>query len=364
MMQASGKAKTRGYSKHHDYKVPIAVGIIALILIGVIGVVYLSQSSRSSNPALSSKIFYRPVFARIYSFNQWTLPAETPTTAGAALASTNASFVTGLIRFDAGSSTYANLTVSSSMAAAYTTVTNAVLAVNPKAEFDIWLRAEQFTNPTTGAAGSGADIVAAMKTVQATGLRFNAFSFDDANAMSTQAAQAVISYGHSVGKLVGLSWVPTTPLPTGVKPDYVLISDEYNFTTNQDQVTYTHAEISSAGVPVLLGINDGPTPVNSQGITEHAYFVQDMTDTQRLAMITYLSQNQKPLGYAFTYPVFGPVGQVGPPSIEYDSPNDGTILASMISLMSQYNAAPSAHSLLPWLVIGMVSERLNEQLPA
>jgi len=101
------------------------------------------------------------------------------------------------------------------------------------------------------------------------------------------------------------------------------------------------AEQAKFGIPILLGLPNGGTPVDS-GIpsnTFHRDFVQNFTDTQRGNIIKSLAEQQAGNYYAFTYPVFFPVGQVGPPSIYYVP--SSAIMQLMVSLSATYNPPPT-----------------------
>jgi hypothetical protein len=286
------------------------------------------------NLALKSAVFYRPVMARIYSFNQWTLPYETPTMVGNAIAKMNASFVFGLIRLEGGA------TVTPQMLTDYNTVKSIILtAGHPK--FDIWLRADKYSDAGT----TGATVVAGMQAVLATGMQLDAFSFDGMDALSPQAMNAVVSYAHQNGKLVGGGCTFTCQ---GSGVDYILTSSSDLPNGFSDTAPYNNVYLNSTrlnglasvGVPVILGIHGGATPVDASGNTFNKVFTTVFTDTQRANYITSLANQQGGSVFAFAYPVFYPVQVVGPPSINWDSPNDDSMLPMMISLAATYNVHP------------------------
>jgi hypothetical protein len=281
---------------------------------------------------VTSPIFYRPVIARVYSFNQWTLPGENATTAGDAIASLEPSFVSGLIRLE-----YNNLTISPRMAQDYDAIRDAVLNSSPDAEFDIWLRANQYNSTSS--------LVAAMQSVLSQNVSFDAFSFDNLYSLSPAEQVAVLSTAHAAGKLAGGSWAGSTA--PAVAFDYLMTTD-----TMLQISSGTVAQIESFGAPVMLQINNGPVPVDADNETEHYDWNFVWTDQQKSMFLTQAAENQSTDGYYFMYPVFWPAGSVTPPTY-WDSLRDDSILALMKTLIQQYNsqspvgAAASATSQIP-----------------
>jgi hypothetical protein len=278
-----------------------------------------STSNTTSFTVVTSPIFYRPVIARVYSFNQWTLPDENATTVGGAIASLKPSFVSGLIRLE-----YNNLTISPRMAQDYNTIREIVLSSSPDAEFDIWLRANQYNSTSS--------LIAAMQSVLSRNISFDAFSFDNLYSLSPAEQAAVLSTAHAAGKLVGGSWAgPTVPAVTF---DYLMTTD-----TMLQISSSAVAQIESFGAPVMLQINNGPIPVDVNNETEHYDWNFVWSDQQKSAFLTQAAENQSTDGYYFMYPVFWPAGSVTPPTY-WDSLKDDSMLALMQTLIQQYNSQP------------------------
>jgi len=266
---------------------------------------------------VTSPIFYRPVIARVYSFNQWTLQGENATTVGNTIASLKPSFVSGLIRLE-----YNNLTISPRMAQDYNTIREIVLNSSPNAKFDIWLRANQYNSTTS--------LVAAMQSVLSRNLSFDAFSFDDLNSLSPAEQAAILNAAHVSGKLVGGDWAGSTA-PVVIF-DYLMTTD-----TMLQISSSAIAQIDSFGAPVMLQINNGATPVDVNNQTEHYDWNFVWTDQQKSAFLTQAAENQSADGYYFMYPVFWPGGSVTPPTY-WDSLKDDSMLALMQTLIQQYNS--------------------------
>jgi hypothetical protein len=268
---------------------------------------------------VTSPIFYRPVIARVYSFNQWTLSSENATTVGNAIGSLKPSFVSGLIRLE-----YDNLTVSPRMAQDYDTIREIVLNSNPDAKFDIWLRANQYNSTSS--------LVSAMQSVLSRNISFDAFSFDNLYSLSPTEQTAVLSTAHAAGKLVGGSWAGV--IAPAVTFDYLVTTD-----TMLQISSSSVAQIESFGSPVMLQINNGPVPVDVNNETEHYDWNFVWTDQQKSSFLTQAAENQSADGYYFMYPVFWPAGSVTPPTY-WDSLRDDSILALMQTLIQQYNSQP------------------------
>ena len=268
---------------------------------------------------VTSPIFYRPVIARVYSFNQWTLQEENVTTVGGAIASLKPSFVSGLIRLE-----YDNLTISPRMAQDYDTIREIVLNSSPDAEFDIWLRANQYN--------SSSSLIAAMQSVLSRNISFDAFSFDSLYSLSPAEQAAVLSTAHAAGKLVGGDWAGST-VPA-VTFDYLMTTD-----TMLKISSSAVAQIESLGAPVMLQINNGATPVDVNNETEHYDWNFVWSDEQKSAFLIQAAENQSVDGYYFMYPVFWPGGSVTPPTY-WDSLRDDSMLALMQTLIQQYNSQP------------------------
>jgi hypothetical protein len=273
----------------------------------------------TSFTVVTSPIFYRPVIARVYSFNQWTLPEENVTTVGDAIASLKPSFVSGLIRLE-----YDNLTISPRMAHDYNAIREIVLNSSPDARFDIWLRANQYNTTSS--------LVAAMRSVLSRNISFDAFSFDDLNSLSPAEQTAILNTAHAAGKLVGGDWTGSTA--PAIVFDYLMTTD-----TMLQISSSSTAQIESFGAPVMLHINNGATPVDVNNQTEHYDWNFVWTDQQKSAFLTQAAENQSADGYYFMYPVFWPAGSVTPPTY-WESLKDDSMLALMQTLIQQYNSQP------------------------
>jgi hypothetical protein len=214
-----------------------------------------------------------------------------------------------------------------------------VMAANPTAISDIVLRANLYSDFST----TGASIVSAMQTLLSNAVQFKAFSFDNMEQMSPTAQQAVVKFAHDNGMLVGGSWTVAGGKPSA-DFDYYILADAYDFANDIDTVPYTTSFIEGLGKPVILSFDDGPEPVTAAGVTYHAWFAdtianegsQYSTYGERTKIISVCVGQQR-LGYSYAYPVYFPVGQVGPPSIMYDASADGGMLDVIFSSMVQNN---------------------------
>lgn len=312
------------------------VAVVAILVTGAsfFFLFPLKPTSTPYNLTLKSATFYRSVMARMYSFNVWSLPStETPTTVGNAIASMNASFVSGLIRLEAGA------VVSSQMLADYGTVRGIVLAANPHAKFDIWFRADKLNYDP-------AQMIAQMQGVINSGMQVDAFSFDSLNNVPAAALQAIIQFAHSNGRMIGgPCFVGCAGLDYITSPNITVIPNGFSITDPFASIYINNtamAEQAKFGIPIMLGLPNGGIPVDSgtPSNTFHRDFVLNFTDTQRSNIIKSLAEQQAANYYGFTYPVFFPVGQVGPPSLYWDSPHDGNMLQLMVGLAATYNPHP------------------------
>jgi hypothetical protein len=312
------------------------------------------QSQTPPNLALQSATFYRPVEARMYSFNTcastglnpgtgtdgcWAIGSDTPAQVGNAIAALTPSFVSGLIRLEA------NASVTPAMIASYNTVRGIVLAANPNAKFDIWFRADKIGCTKVAA------MVAAMQGVLTSGIRVDAFSFDDLSCVSASGLQQLVAFAHGNGEMIGGDCATTcpgldyiaganTPVPCltacASANSFNAASTFSGLWINQTAM----AAQSKLGIPILLALPNGPTPVDSASNTFHSDWVNLFTDSQREGILSSLAAQQKGDCYALEYPVFWPAGTVGPPSVYWNSPGDGSMLQFMAGLATTYNVHP------------------------
>jgi hypothetical protein len=292
--------------------VPIALAGLAIAIGGAAAVLAFQKR----NIALTSKMWYRPVIGRMYSFNTFTLPNETPTTIGNAIAGMAPSFVSGLIRMEAS-----NLTLTSQMISDLRTVES----LYPGALYDIWLRPTQYT--------SASALASAITTVLSqVGNMVQVVSFDNYDSLSQDYQTAIVQTCHASNKLVLGDVNPNTLGPIYVKPDIIGTSD-WNFVLGQSM-----PQIVKLGLPVLLHVNNGPEPVSSTGLTEHYIWNNVFTTQQREQFIQQMVQLQGN-GFAYMYNLFWPEVSVQPP-VYYDCLSDDQVYQFMQSLAQTYNRKP------------------------
>ena len=299
--------------------------------LGVAGLIALSRyytaSAYMANRAFLSLVFRRAVFARVYQTYPagsptytWTLPSETASTVGTAIAGMKPTYVSGLIRTD-----HANVTLPSNVVSDYEAIRNLVLAAVPKASFDIVIRTEEYTT----AAEIAADMNALVPQIP-----FESF-YLDAGGTSTVVAGAV-SAAHSLGKLVGGdTW--SAPLPdldftASTIPSLLPVTSSIlaaqgtgtGITTGS--LPSAMAALVASGLPVMLHVNNF-TP-------DRETYVSEWTQAQRISWNGQCAALQQK--FSFMYGLFFPEAPIG---TSYDCIADGT-LSTFENLIGAWNPPP------------------------
>ncbi len=283
------------------------------------------------NAALSSPHFYRPAVARMYSFGEWAIPGETATTVGDAVASVKPTYVSALVRLES-----TGLTLTQQMLDDFQTVQSIVKATSPGCLFDIQLRSNQFA--------AGADLAAAVAQVlqqlSSAGVDVDVVMFDNFTTSADLASNAVAAT-HAAGKLVAGPYDPVAT-PTYAAPDIIFQNDwpgasPVSIIDTGFRVPSNLSGQVASGLPVIMMINNGPTPVDAAGNTEHAQYCQLLTAQQREIFNTSAYQVQNQLGFAYATPLFWPISVVGPPTQTYDALTDGDALSFFQQMSAQYN---------------------------
>ncbi len=292
----------------------------------------------AKNAALNSPNFYRPVVARMYSFGEWALPGETASTVGNAIASIAPTYVSALIRLEGPTSAYYSTggILTAQMISDFQMVQSIVKATSPGCLFDIQFRSNQFS--------TGADLAAAvaqaLQQLSSAGVDVDVVMFDNFTTSADLASNAVAAT-HAAGKLVAGPYDPVAT-PTLAAPDIIFQNDNpggspVSIADTGFVVPPNLAGQVASGLPVIMMINNGPTPVDAAGNTEHAQYCQLLTAQQREIFNTSAFMVQKQLGFAWATGLFWPISVVGPPSQAYDAITDGDILSYFQQMSQTYN---------------------------
>ena len=322
-----------------DSWVPLAIGGGALALIIATGIgLAVAGGGAPPNYALASAQWRRSVIGRMYSFGQWALPAsETPTSVGNTLASLNPTFVSGLVRVEAGGES-----MNSQILADFATVRSIVQATSPACLFDIWFRPTQYA--------TAAALTTGVQAAIATGIPADVLSFDSFDSISAAYQQAARLLANNARKKLLGDINPNTPGSVSVAPDVATTSDwpsvpgggpvslaSVGFMLGPAMATKLVPTAVQDQIPLLLHINNGPNPVDSLGNAEHVQYANVLNTQQRESFNLTAARLQADNGYAYMYGPFWPDVTVGPPSVYYDANSDDAMLAYLQQLMAQYN---------------------------
>lgn len=205
---------------------------------------------------------------------------------GRSLASLHPSWVSGLIRYARGQHP------KPSEVRAWREITRIVRSVNPSAQFDVTLNAEQYRN--------GKELRRMMHRVRKK-LNNDGWFFDfysTAFEVRPRMIRAAIESAHEHGEWIGgnvFGLAKKRPLP--VNSDFLAVQD-FGFKLNLPAVRRL-----SARVPVMYHLNNNPRYPNSGG----CQFMQRFTTARRRALIRRRARQQLRYGFRVSYPALFPV---------------------------------------------------------
>ena len=312
------------------------------------------------NVALSSVQWRRPVQATLYAFGGLTVN-DTVENAATAIASLNPTYVEGLVRVEGTTGNPdGQLPLAAQVIADFETVRSTVLAVNPGALFSMRLRTTQY--PTS--ADLVGDIQSLLSQVQPDVIFFD--TMDDivigGTDVTAEYQAAAVQTCHSLGVKAQFDVASKGVLgPVTTPPDVYSCSDwpsvpgggpvsivDVGFMLGPF-MSQLQSLSNGTGRPLLLHANNSATPVDQYGNPERAQFANEslpagqvMTTAQREGFYTDGAQDQAGNGFALEYGVIGPTITVGPPSVDFYAPSDGSMMQTLQALSTQYNSPPSS----------------------
>ena len=293
-----------------------AAGIFLALSLGACGDSDDDAGTTSVGPPNSDRI----ASVRIYQGGRWTLKGETANSVGAALAKLKPTYVSALVRFQAGEPV-ANYEVK-----AWNKVRAAVKKVSPDAKFSIELNALEYPTP--------AKLTAMMDKVRS---RFDneAWLFDfytTAAKSRPEVMEAAIADAHEHGELLGgnafgLAKKPTVPTGT----DYIAVQDTA-FKIDLDDVKKL-----AERVPVFFHLGNNPDLLKSTGCA----WIREFTTKRRSKYVTQRAGQQDDYNFRFAYPVFFPECSVDPADpnariYAYNAVKNDPVLETISELMSKY----------------------------
>jgi hypothetical protein len=260
------------------------------------------------------RVLRRVVHARLYQHDEWTLDAQTPETAAAAIAGLRPTWVAGLVRLDADEA------VLPAQVAAFDLVRERVRETSPDAHFDLVLNAQHYETPER--------ITARMSELY--DLFHNDVWFFDfwtpAHRERPEVVRAAIRWAHEHDQLVGGNPFGWRDDPRSFPPgsDFVTV-DDHDFELDVRALARL-AEL----VPVAFHINN-----NSQnGATSEAcVFIHDLSTDERIDYVGRRARNQDEQRYRMMYPVFFPTCPIGE---AYDAARDGTMLDTIARMLDAH----------------------------
>jgi hypothetical protein len=265
----------------------------------------------------------RVAYARAYQFGRFTLPKETPTDVGSALARLEPTWVTGLIRLKSKD------TPTSTEVEGYDEIREAVRAESPDAEFDIELNALDYTTTE--------QVQSKMRDLRGTfdndGWFFDFFT--PAFQKRPEVMRAAISEAHDNGEWIGgntFGWDkdPNDPvLPPG--SDFLAVADN-NFKLDLGAVRKLAQHTT-----VVYHLRNNPGKPRSDGCD----YINRFSTGEREAYVRRRAREQKRADFHFAYPVFFPTCLARPNAahdiVSFDSIGDPTMLHTLERLMHKYD---------------------------
>ena len=333
----------------------LGLGGLALAVATVTTIKVSGSTPPPPNVALSSIQWRNPVQATMYAFGGLTVD-DTVQNIGIALASMNPTYVEGLVRVEGTTGNPdGQLPLGADVVANVETVVATVQGVNPDAKVGMRLRTTQYPN----SADLTGDIQALLSQVQPDVLFFDSMDGVVIGGTDVTAEYQAAAYDecHSLGVLAQFDVASKGVLgPITTPPDVYSCSDwpsvpgggpvsivDVGFMLGPF-MSQLQSLSNGTGRPLLLHANNSATPVDQYGNPERAQFANEslpagqvMTTAQREAFYTTGAQDQADNGFALAYGVIGPTITVGPPSVDFYAPQDGTMMGTLQGLAAQYN---------------------------
>ncbi len=300
----------------------VAVAFVAAAVITVIPWILGAHDTRAAVAAgPGAPDASRLVMARIYQGGKWVLPAETPQSAGAALAQADPTYVSSLIRFQAGED------VTNKEVAAWNTVKAAVLAANPDAKFSIELNGLEYHSVKR--------MNAMMAKVRA---RFDndGWLFDfytPAAKKYPKVMAAAVANAHANNEFLGGNAFGITKHPKIPKgTDYIAVQDT-NFRIDLKAVR----ELAKRST-VFFHLGNSPGFANSDGCV----FIEKYSTAKRAAYVTRRAGQQDKYNFRFAYPIFFPecARKRDTPQVEifaFNATRDGAFFETVGNLLERFD---------------------------
>jgi hypothetical protein len=258
---------------------------------------------------------------RVYQNNAWTVPGETPASVGRVLASLEPTWVSSLIRYQAGEAPMAD------EVSAWETISEAVLAKSPNATFGVELNAVEYRTP--------AAVQKQMREVRAK-LHNDGWFFDfytPAYRLRPEVVEAAISEAHSNGEWVGgnaFGLAANPPVPPG--SDFIAVQD-FRF-----QIDLAAVRRLAQRIPVTFHLGNSPAFADSDGCV----FIEGFSTARREAYVRERVEQQRSNDFRFGYPIFFPECErnsdaANPGLFTYNAPRDGSMMSTIEGLMRKYN---------------------------
>jgi hypothetical protein len=294
---------------------------VALAVVVGLGSAGASSAAVAASPGPPNAS--RMVMARIYQGGRWVIPGETPQTVAAALAKLEPTYVSSLLRFQAGEN------VTAKEVADFNTVRDAVLATSPEAKFSIELNALEYP--------SASKMKAMMATVRK---RFDndGWLFDfytPAAEKNPDVMEAAVGYAHANGEFLGgnafgIDKHPKIPDDT----DFLAVQD-YNF-----QIDLGAVRDLAKRTTVFFHLGNSPGFANSDGCR----WIEDFSSAKRKAYLARRASQQDQYNFRFSYPTFFPEcarkrSSPNPILFAYNFTNDEAVSAAIGGLLDRYEPA-------------------------
>ena len=297
---------------------PLGLGLLflALAATGAPGSDSRPRAAEKAFPAQLSRI----TSVRVYQGGKWVLPGESVAGVAAALAALEPSWLESLIRYRKGESPTA------AEVAAWTSITGAVRATSPEAQFGVELNALEYKTP--------AQVEAMMAKVRA-GLDNDGWMFDfytSAYKLRPKVVEAAIADAHANdewvgGNAFGIAGRPRVPPGS----DFIAVQD-FNFKIDLKAVRKL-AKL----LPVVFHLGNNPGLANSDGCE----FIKDFSTKKRARYVSKRAGQQAKNHFRMSYPVLFPecarkVNAENSKVFAYNAIRDAPMLATIGALLDRY----------------------------
>ena len=293
------------------------------VAVGATGAV-LATSGCGDGDDPSGPDMKRVAWARYYLNGYPSLKDESPKSIGDALAGLEPTWVTGLVRFEAGQS------AKEKTIDGYDAIRAAVRAKAPDSEFDVELNALEFTRPD--------EVTSQMDELREDfgndGWFFDFFT--PAYKLRPEVVDAAIENAHDHGEWIGgntFGWHgdPSDPVvPEGA--DYLALADA-DFSLNLDDV-----KTMAQTIPILFHLRNNPDYPASEG----CIYMKRWSTSKREAYVKKRASQQSEYDFAFAFPVFFPTCRAYPHApqfdvVAFDAIRDAGMLTTIRDAMNEYD---------------------------